>query len=138
MTVDEEELIEVLQEYFAELLKAKKNVNRYVVGEFQRVYKAKDENLLDFESYADEFFKSSGYKKSLLQLSASEAPEQEKKLIARAFADINAGYFSGRVYDISQYEEGISLCREQGGFLSRYIDTLVEEAPIDNTSVIIE
>ena len=45
VTVDEEELIEVLQEYFAELLKAKKNVIRYVVGEFQRVYKAKDENL---------------------------------------------------------------------------------------------
>ena len=34
-----------MQEYFAELLKAKKNVIRYVVGEFQRVYKAKDENL---------------------------------------------------------------------------------------------
>lgn len=108
------------------------------VSAWEKNNNAKDENLLDFESYADEFFKSSGYKKSLLQLSASEAPEQEKKLIARAFADINAGYFSGRVYDISQYEEGISLCREQGGFLSRYIDTLVEEAPIDNTSVIIE
>ena len=34
-----------MQEYFAGLLKAKKNVIRYVVGEFQRVYKAKDENL---------------------------------------------------------------------------------------------
>lgn len=45
MTVDEDELIEVLQEYFTGLLKAKKNVIRYVVGEFQRVYKAKDENL---------------------------------------------------------------------------------------------
>ena len=45
VTVDEEELIGVLQEYFAELLKAKKNVIRYVVAEFQRVYKAKDENL---------------------------------------------------------------------------------------------
>lgn len=44
----EEELTEVLQEYFANLLKAKKNVIRYVVGEFQRVYKAKDENL-DYE-----------------------------------------------------------------------------------------
>ena len=32
VTVDEEELIEVLQEYFAQLLKAKKNVIRYVVG----------------------------------------------------------------------------------------------------------
>lgn len=45
ITLDEDELIEVLQEYFAGLLKAKKNVIRYVVGEFQRVYKAKDENL---------------------------------------------------------------------------------------------
>ena len=43
--MDENELIEVLQEYFAEILKQKKKVIRYVVGEFQRVYKAKDENL---------------------------------------------------------------------------------------------
>ena len=45
VAVDENELIEVLQEYFAEILKQKKKVIRYVVGEFQRVYKAKDENL---------------------------------------------------------------------------------------------
>lgn len=45
VTVDEEELIEVLQEYFAGLLKAKKSVISHVVGQFQRVYKAKDENL---------------------------------------------------------------------------------------------
>ncbi len=47
-TVDEDELINALQEYFAELLKSKKNVIRHVVEEFQRVYKAKDENL-DYE-----------------------------------------------------------------------------------------
>ena len=45
VTVDEEELIEVLQEYFTEVLKAKKSVISHVVGQFQRVYKAKDENL---------------------------------------------------------------------------------------------
>ena len=45
VAVDENELIEVLQEYFAEILKQKKKVIRYVVGEFQRVYKAKDEHL---------------------------------------------------------------------------------------------
>lgn len=48
VTIDEDELIDVLQEYFVGILKAKKNVIRYVVGEFQRVYKAKDENL-DYE-----------------------------------------------------------------------------------------
>ena len=44
-TVDEDELIEVLQEYFSNVLKQKKKVIRYVVNEFQKVYKAKDENL---------------------------------------------------------------------------------------------
>ena len=44
-TIDEDELIEVLQEYFANVLKQKKKVINYVVNEFQRVYKAKDENL---------------------------------------------------------------------------------------------
>ncbi|MDE6014768.1 MAG: recombinase family protein, partial [Acetatifactor sp.] len=45
ITVDEEELIEVLQEYFTDILKQKKKVIDHVVGEFQRVYKAKDENI---------------------------------------------------------------------------------------------
>ena len=44
-SVDEEELIEVLQEYFGNILKQKKKVIHYVVSEFQRVYKAKDENV---------------------------------------------------------------------------------------------
>lgn len=44
--VDENELIEVLEEYFAEVLKKKKNIIQYVVGEFNRIYKAKNENVL--------------------------------------------------------------------------------------------
>lgn len=45
VTVDEEELIEVLQEYFARLLEGKKQVVQYVISEFQKIYRAKDENL---------------------------------------------------------------------------------------------
>ncbi|MGN0142107.1 MAG: recombinase family protein [Roseburia sp.] len=45
VTVDEEELIQVLQEYFADIVKSKKKIISYVVKEFQRVYKAKDENI---------------------------------------------------------------------------------------------
>ena len=45
VVLDEEELIEVLQVYFAQVLKNKKKVIQYVVNEFQRVYKAKDENV---------------------------------------------------------------------------------------------
>ncbi len=45
VTVDEDELIDALQEYFGQVLKSKKNVINHVINEFQRVYKAKDENL---------------------------------------------------------------------------------------------
>lgn len=45
VTIDEEELLAVLQEYFSKLLQSKKDVTRYVVGEFERVYKAKNENV---------------------------------------------------------------------------------------------
>lgn len=44
VTVDEEELITVLQEYFTNILNKKKKVTEYVVKEFRRVYKEKDEN----------------------------------------------------------------------------------------------
>ena len=43
-TVDEEELIRVLQGYFHRILQQKNKVMDYVVKEYQRVYKAKDEN----------------------------------------------------------------------------------------------
>ena len=45
VTVDEEELIRALQEYFQEILSKKKKVINYVIKEYQRVYKAKDENI---------------------------------------------------------------------------------------------
>ena len=45
VTVDEEELIQALQDYFQEILSKKKKVIIYVIKEFQRVYKAKDENI---------------------------------------------------------------------------------------------
>ena len=45
ITVDEEELMDVLQEYFNHILSQKKKVVQYVVEEFQRTYRAKDENL---------------------------------------------------------------------------------------------
>lgn len=44
VTVDEDELIRALEEYFAGLLKAKKNIISYVVKEFTKIYKTKDDN----------------------------------------------------------------------------------------------
>ena len=48
VTVDENELIDVLQSYFEEIISHKKQVVKYIVGEFEKVYKARDENV-DYE-----------------------------------------------------------------------------------------
>ncbi|MCC8168673.1 MAG: recombinase family protein, partial [Clostridiales bacterium] len=45
VTVDEEELIDVVQKYFAQVLKNKKRVIHYVIDKFEQVCKAKDENV---------------------------------------------------------------------------------------------
>lgn len=45
IAVDEDELIAALQAYFAEVLQSKKNIIHYVVGEFNRLYKAKSDNV---------------------------------------------------------------------------------------------
>ncbi len=44
-TIDEDELIDVLEEYFAGVLKQKKKVIDGVLREFRKMYKAKDENV---------------------------------------------------------------------------------------------
>lgn len=45
LTVDEEELIQVIERYFAGILSQKNHVIGRVVNEFQKVYRAKDENV---------------------------------------------------------------------------------------------
>lgn len=44
VTLDEDELIQVLEGYFSDILKNRKNVIRHVVNEFSRTYRDKDEN----------------------------------------------------------------------------------------------
>ena len=47
-TVEESELIQVLTEYFANILSQQKHVKEYVISEFERIYKQRDENV-DYE-----------------------------------------------------------------------------------------
>ena len=47
-SIVESELIKVLTDYFANILANQKNVVKYVVSEFEKAYKAKDENI-DYE-----------------------------------------------------------------------------------------
>ena len=44
VSIDENELTEVIERYFTNILKNKKNVTEYAVNEFQKEYRAVDEN----------------------------------------------------------------------------------------------
>lgn len=48
VTLDEEDMIQKLEEYMAEMLRSKKKIIQHVVREFSKVYKARDENI-DYE-----------------------------------------------------------------------------------------
>lgn len=45
VTIDEQDLIEVIENYFKEMLKNKKKVITKIVNEFKKVYKTKDDNV---------------------------------------------------------------------------------------------
>lgn len=94
-----------------------------------------DENLLDFSNYAEYFFKDSSYRRSLEQLDKYNIPNEDKKLIAEAFSELNASYFAGSTLDISKIQTGIDLCKKQDAFLSNYIETMTDETNIDHTFV---
>lgn len=64
VTVDENELIEVLQDYFEEIISHKKQVIRFIVGEFERLYKSQDDNA--------------GYEKELMQRISKLKRSREK------------------------------------------------------------
>ena len=64
VTVDENELIEVLQDYFEEIISHKKQVIRFIVGEFERLYKSQDDNA--------------GYEKELMQRISKLKKSREK------------------------------------------------------------
>lgn len=107
------------------------------VSAWAKYNKLDDENLLDFSAYAEYFFKDSSYKRSLEQLEKYDIPSEDKKLIAKTFSELNASYFAGSTLDISKMKEGIDLCKKQGGFLSKYVTSMVEEAKTEHTSVTI-
>lgn len=94
-----------------------------------------DENLLGFSAYAEGFFKENIVKRSLMRLENAEMSNEDKELIAKTFSELNASYFAGSTIDISKMQKGIDLCKKQDGFLSKYIETMADEATIDHTSV---
>ncbi|MDE5604737.1 MAG: metallophosphoesterase [Eubacterium sp.] len=97
---------------------------------------ADDENLLNFESYSEDFFKnktrtSDEYKKMNIS-------DKEKALLAETFADINANYFAGIPTDQKKYKEGIALWKKQEGeFTLNYLNSMLEDSDTDYRGIIV-
>ncbi|MBR5806183.1 MAG: metallophosphoesterase [Oscillospiraceae bacterium] len=94
-----------------------------------------DDNILGFNNYSKEFYMKS---QSMLYMSALEDylyPEEEKKLLADFFAELNVYYFSGTVdeyYDYLTETAGYKKWLEKGKDLwhYQYIMARIEEGRI--------
>jgi len=85
-----------------------------------------DPQLLDFEAYADSFFRQLGESQITEALAGSGLSEEEIQLMAEAYNEVNSAYFAGRAPDTEAVGSGLSLWEKQeGSFVSRYIDTML-------------
>lgn len=98
-----------------------------------------DENLLHFNEYSFWYFEEVGRLQSYRAFLESDLSETEKELLANTFAQINAHYFVGDRFSLQEYSKGIQLWHEQeNDFTSRYIDTMIQEAEVDNQTLHID
>lgn len=95
-----------------------------------------DPNLEDFRTYAVGFFEELSVRQAYSSLEKSEFTEEEKSLMAEAFAKINTKYFAGEDIAENEYHEGVELWRQGDDFFINYIDSMIN-APENRRSVTI-
>ena len=78
ITIDEDELIRSLEEYFSELLKNRKSVTAQVVREFTRAYRAKDDNESHERNLSARLAKLKRTRQRYLDLYADELISREE------------------------------------------------------------
>lgn len=99
----------------------------------------KDENLLHFNDYSFWYFEEVGRLQTRDAFLESDLSETDKELLADTFARINAQYFIGNAFSLETYSDGIQLWKNQEDyFISRYIDTMIQEAEVDNQTLYID
>lgn len=112
----------------------KTDVSSYAAAQGYR-----EENLLHFNEYSYWYFEEVGRLQTHNSFSESDLSETEKELLADTFARINAQYFVGNAFSLETYSDGIQLLKNQeDNFISRYIDTMIQEAEVDNQTLHID
>ena len=84
------------------------------------------------------YFEEVARRQTYQSFAASNLLPEQVDLLAETFANINSAYFSGQPIREEDFAEGIALWRQQDGFVSRYIDTMLESGKKDNLKIVIE
>lgn len=93
----------------------------------------------DFSSWSEEFFKDISREKTLAELETADGAASEKRRVADVFASLNYFYFAGRCDLISQMEglEELKAYAGDGTFLGSYIKSILADDSGDNTKATI-
>ncbi len=78
IVIDEKELLKVIAEYFSDILADQKNVIKYVVEEFERRYRAKDENITRRKQLSSELEKIKKSREKYMNMYTDELISREE------------------------------------------------------------
>lgn len=107
------------------------------VSDWARATGKTDENLLDFKAYATKFFEDLSVNQAYSALEDTDCTDEEKALMAEAYAKINTKYFAGEDITDTDYSEGVELWRRQNDFFIKYLETMIN-APESCRNITVE
>jgi len=101
-------------------------------------YQAREARLNGLEEDVRWYFEEVARRQTYQNFAASNLLPGQVDLLADTFARINSAYFSGQPISEADFAQGIDLWRQQGGFVSRYMDTMLQGGKKDNLKIVIE
>lgn len=108
------------------------------VSEWAKRNEIDNEELLNFEYFSVNFFKSSGSSRTMAQLKDAKISNEDKALLADTFAEVNYSYFAGTKCDTDSIDDGIKMWMSQNEFIKKYMETMIEEAKYDYNKIVIK
>ncbi len=90
--------------------------------------------LLEFDTYAKEFFLASSYEQAKAELYGLQDNEK-KGVMAEYFAEVNYAYFSGHLEQARQNRELLNAWKKSASFIGGYLDSISGE-PRGNQNIL--
>lgn len=92
--------------------------------------------LQDFGAFATEYYEYTSRLKVEQRLAESPLPQEDKALIAEAFAKANTLYFAGEHFDPAIFDEAMEVIDSSGvSFFSRYLGSIFQTADVEKQNL---